>query len=194
MSVYERQSDMNLNTNVTVSIAGIGGIGWWATKFLAMSGVPKLYLYDIDVFEEHNLNRIDITKDHLGRNKAEVAEEMVDEIRDDCMVSSYPFKLNANTFFEGDWILDCTDRVDAQEEIFNFAKSKKIKYLKAGYDGIFISLRNTVAQWGVAPDGYTIIPSYVCPAVSVASLAVHKILTNNKNEISSDLDTILKDQ
>jgi len=55
MGIYDRQEAFKLNTDITVSIVGCGGIGYWVAKLLAMSGVEKLYLYDADVIEETNL-------------------------------------------------------------------------------------------------------------------------------------------
>ena len=60
-----------------MTIVGLGGIGYWVAKFLAMAGVEKLYVFDFDVIEEHNLNRLDLPSRFVGKNKADVVKIVV---------------------------------------------------------------------------------------------------------------------
>ena len=59
-------------------------------------------------------------------------------------------------------------------------------------NGVSISINNRVAEWDAddTPDGYTIIPSYVAPAIIVAAMSVHKVLTNSNSEMGYNLDNL----
>jgi hypothetical protein len=69
-----------------------------------------------------------------------------------------------------------------------------MKYVKVGYNGSHITVANVVAEWDTNPDGsadgYTIVPSFICPAIIVAGIAVNKILTNSDKECSIDINDI----
>lgn len=61
--LYDRQKTLNLNKDISITVVVVGGVGYWVAKFAAMSGIEKIYLYDHDVIEEHNLNRLDLPTD-----------------------------------------------------------------------------------------------------------------------------------
>ncbi len=189
-SVYERQKELNLNTNQSLLICGCGGIGYWVAKFAAMSGIKELSLYDNDVFEEHNLNRIDLNTDAIGINKAHVTKNVINDLRPLTSVYSFPFKLNAVNIKKSDWLIDCTDNIKSQLDNQKLAMDNNMKYVKAGYDGEHISLNNSVAEWGEAQDGYTITPSWVVPASVIAALAVAKILKYENLELSTNIKNL----
>lgn len=189
--LYDRQHGMAINVDQKIVVAGCGGIGWHVTKMLAMAGVEHLTLFDPDVFEEHNLNRIDITIDAIGKNKAELAEEMVTNLRPQAYVSGYPSPLKEHmiTGEHIDWIVDCTDNFQSQTENQKIASSLGTKYMKAGYNGWSMSISHGPAGWdtGQTPDGYTITPSFVVPAVVVAALTVGKVLKYGDKQLSCEL-------
>jgi len=91
-----------------------------------------------------------------------------------------------------DIILDCTDVHAAQLENQAVADEFGVKYFKAGYDGFSISLNNRVGEWdtGNTPDGYQITPSYCVPAIVIASMAVHKILTDSNMELGCKVNDL----
>lgn len=191
MDIYSRQESLGINTNQKVCVVGIGGIGFHVAKMLAMSGVPELYLFDQDVFEEHNLNRIDLDSSVVGCNKAQVVAKLVEKLRPDAYVKFYPFKLSQVLFPNDiDWVVDCTDLQASQETNQNLAESRGVKYVKAGYNGLNISISDRIAEWGEAPDGYTIVPSWVVPAVIVASLTVGKVLKWQEKEMGCTMDKL----
>ena len=80
MGLYQRQEKLELKTGQSACVVGCGGIGFWVAKFLAMSGVEKLWLFDNDVIEEHNLNRLDLPHKTIGQNKADVVKMMIEAI------------------------------------------------------------------------------------------------------------------
>lgn len=192
MSKYDRQKELKLNSNQTITIVGCGGIGYWVAKFCAMSGIEKIELFDPDILEEHNLNRMDVPERFLGKNKADLAKYAILSIREDCTVYSYPYKFNEMGAQKSDWIIDCTDDGDTQLENQAIAKKKGIRYFKAGYDGENFGIHNTVAEWGESTDGYTVVPSWSVPAVIVAALAVAKIMKYPAKEVISSVDRLFR--
>jgi len=189
--LYNRQEKLKLNHPKKVAVVGCGGIGYWVAKFLAMSGVDHLELFDPDILEEHNLNRLDIPYKYLGKNKADITKMAIISLRDEATVYSYPFKFSDIT--SGfDWVVDCTD--DGKSQIENQAIAKKMgsKYFKAGYDGEGFGIHNTVSEWGESTNGYTVVPSWVVPAVIVAALAVAKIMKYPNAECISSVKHLFR--
>lgn len=185
--LYKRQSTLELDTDQSATIVGLGGIGFWVAKFLAMAGIEKLFIFDFDVIEEHNLNRLDLPARFIGKNKADAVKIVVETLRPECSVYAMPFKFNDNHRPQTDWLIDCTDKFAAQQENQSIANSQGMRYVKAGYDGEQFSIHNSVAEWGEADDGYQIIPSYVVPAVMIASMTVAKVLKYKESEMVSNI-------
>jgi len=189
--LYNRQEKLNLVKPKNVAVVGCGGIGYWVAKFLAMSGAEKLSLYDPDVLEQHNFNRLDIPFGFIGKNKADVTKQAILSIRDEAIVYSYPFKFN-DLESGYDWVVDCTDNSKSQLENQEIARRIGAKYFKAGYDGEGFGIHNTIAEWGESEGGYTIVPSWVVPAVIVASLAVAKIMKYPEKECISSVEKLFR--
>ena len=194
MGVYDRQETLKLKSDISITIAGCGGVGYWVAKYAAMSGIEKIFLFDPDVIEEHNLNRLDLPLSVTGRNKAEITKIMINQIRPEALVISMPFILQSHTFTKTDWLVDCTDKSKSQETNQEIAKKFGSRYLKAGYNGEHITVADRVAEWGEAVDGYTIIPSWVVPASVVAAMAVAKIMKYDKMELSTDIKRMFRNE
>ncbi|KFZ26294.1 MAG: Sulfur carrier protein ThiS adenylyltransferase [Candidatus Izimaplasma bacterium HR2] len=194
MSFYDRQELIEgINTNIKVCCVGCGGIGYHVAKLLAMSGIEDLFVFDPDTLEESNLNRIDITIDYIGRNKADIVKEIVRSIRPEIRCKAFPFPLKDHTYPKGvDWVIDCTDNHASQIENQRMADENGAKYCKIGYDSERISISDRVAQWdtGDTQDGYSVTPSWVVPAIVVAALGVGKILKYNKKEIGCQIQDL----
>lgn len=188
MELYDRQKDIKINTNQSLTVVGCGGIGYWVCKYAAMSGIEKIYAFDPDLIEESNLNRLDVPFRFIGKNKADVAKIVVNSIRPDCTFYAMPFKFNDVHDTKSDWLIDCTDAGDAQEVNFKIAIAQGMKYVKLGYNGTHISINNKLAEWGDAPDGYTIIPSWVVPSSIIAAMGVAKVLKYGDIEMSCDIE------
>lgn len=180
MSVYDRQELIEgINTNLKVLVVGAGGIGFHVAKLLAMSGIKELYVFDPDVLEESNLNRLDVTVDYIGKNKSDIVKTIVKQLRPDVKVKAFPFPLKDHTYPRNvDWVIDCTDNHKSQLENQRMADDNGAKYLKAGYDGERMSLNDRVATWDVGDtqDGYYTTPSWAVPAIMIAALAVGKVM------------------
>jgi len=190
-NLYDRQKTLDLKTPKKIAVCGCGGIGYWVAKFLAMSGCEHLSLYDPDILEEHNLNRLDIPYRLLGKNKADVTKTAILSLREEATVYAYPFKFNdMESGF--DWIVDCTDNGKAQLANQEIARKMGARYFKAGYDGEGFGIHNEIAEWGESTDGYTIVPSWVVPAVTVAALAVAKIMKYHDKECISSIEHLFR--
>jgi molybdopterin/thiamine biosynthesis adenylyltransferase len=187
MDLYTRQEKINLNVDQTATIVGCGGIGFWVAKFLAMSGVEKLWLFDHDVIEEHNLNRLDLPHNTIGKNKADIIKIMIEAIRPECTVFAMPFKFNKSHKPDTTWLVDCTDNLESQTTNQKIALEQDMRYVKAGYDGEDFSIHNSVAEWGEAEDGYRVVPSWVVPASMIGALTVAKILKYESAEVVTNI-------
>jgi molybdopterin/thiamine biosynthesis adenylyltransferase len=186
--LYARQKKLNLKTDgVSVTVVGCGGIGYWVAKFLAMSGVETLWVFDDDEIEEHNLNRLDIPQKFIGYNKADVVKIVLNTLRPDCTVYAMPYRFNDAHTPGTNWLVDCTDNHKSQLENLKLAKQQGMRYFKAGYDGEDMSIHNNVAEWGDADDGYITVPSWVVPASMIAALAVAKILKYTSYEVVTNV-------
>jgi len=190
--LYDRQKTLELKTNQSITVVGCGGIGFWVAKFAVMSGIENIYLFDPDILEEHNFNRLDIPDKFLGQNKAVITKLIINSIRPQCSVYSYPYKFSETYDTGTDWLIDCTDNYESQIENQRIAKMKGMKYVKAGYDGEGFSIHNSVAEWGEADDGYQIVPSWVVPASIVAAMIVAKIVKYTKSECVTDIKGLFK--
>ena len=188
MGLYDRQKTLGININQSLTVVGCGGIGFWVCKYAAMSGIEKIYAFDPDIIDETNLNRLDVPAKFIGRNKADVAKIVVNTIRPECTFYSMPFKFNDSHDLNTDWLIDCTDNSDAQIENRKIARTQGIRYVKLGYDGTHVSINDELAEWGEAPDGYQIIPSWVIPSSIIAAMGVAKILKYNDKEMSCDIE------
>lgn len=187
MGLYDRQETLSLNKDISISVIGCGGVGYWVAKFAAMSGIENIYLYDFDVIEEHNLNRLDLPISAVGKNKASVVKNMINFLRPNANVFAIPFKFKKELFRQTDWIIDCTDKSEVQMLNQGIANQFGVKYMKVGYNGEHITLSDVVAEWGESTNGYTIVPSWVVPASIVAALAVGKIMKYTGKELSANI-------
>lgn len=194
--LYNRQQTLKLNTDISVIIVGCGGVGFNFGLQLAMSGVKKIYLFDNDVIEESNLNRLPVPWSVIGKNKASILKQMIDQIRPNLNVLAFPYKFKEVMLPHSkvDWLVDCTDKIKTQEELQSIALNHSIKYVKLGYDGERIGIHNRVGTWtaGEEVDGYTITPSWVVPASIVASMAVAKLLKYNDKELVANINTFFR--
>jgi len=191
MSFYDRQELIQgINREMKVVVVGCGGIGFHVAKLLAMSGVTELYAFDPDTLEESNLNRLDLTTDFVGRNKADIVKEVTKSLRPEMNVKVFPFPMKDHTYPKGvDWVIDCTDNHDAQIENQRMADAYGAKYVKAGYDGERMSLNDRVATWdsGDTQDGYRVTPSWAVPAIMIACLTVGKVMKYSGGEMGCHL-------
>ena len=195
--LYDRQTPLLLNTPTSVTIAGLGGIGSWVAIYLAMSGVPNLYLFDDDKLEEHNRNRLPFCQGNLNMFKVDIVANYIKAIRTDCIVVPVPEKLEGMLLniqlSVSNVIVDATDSPKCQFSLYNACKQTGVRFVRAGYDGTHITVTSVVSGWiktGIENEDYTIRPSWVVPSAVVAALAVGKIMKYPDQEVSLDLSEI----
>lgn len=82
--------DQKRLTNATIMVVGAGAIGNELIKNLALLGVGRILIFDMDEIESTNLTRSVLfrAKD-VGRNKAEVAAERAHEINSDVHTKAF---------------------------------------------------------------------------------------------------------
>ena len=202
VDLYDRQREIGLTIPPSLTVVGVGGIGSWVAILAAMSGVKNIYLFDPDVMEEHNRNRLPFCEGSIGRPKVEVVREYIMSIRPDAIVVAIPEKLGGILLDiqmgVSSFIIDCTDSPRAQFEIYNKCKEYKVDhlspvYIRAGYDGTNITVTGAVSGWiktDVEEEDYTVNPSWVVPAVTVAALAVGRMEKYFDQEVACDISEI----
>jgi tyrosine phenol-lyase len=140
----------------TVGIAGCGGVGAASAVTLARMGVGGFVLADPGVFDEPDINRQwGATVNVLGRNKAEVYEEILRSINPSVRVRTLPERGIADDTVEAfvndvDLLIDCLDIAvanDLRMTMFRMARSKGIYAISAPVLGF-----GTVVVVG-SPDG-----------------------------------------
>mgnify|MGYP006282471057 CR=1 FL=1 len=67
----------------SVVVAGVGGLGMITAEMLARCGIGKLFLFDRDVVDVVNLNRLGFHERHLGDSKVEVIEVRIQSMNPD---------------------------------------------------------------------------------------------------------------
>lgn len=97
-----------------VLVIGAGGLGCPVLQYLAAAGVGSIGIVDFDVVDVSNLQRqILFGTSSLGRNKAEVAKEVLLHLNPTINIKSYCVKLEAYTIAEifepYDIVVDATD-------------------------------------------------------------------------------------
>jgi len=196
--LYSRQQELELNIPPEVTIVGCGGIGSWVAIYAAMTGVDTLYLFDPDVVENSNRNRLPFCEGAIGRPKVEVVADFIHALRPDIKVFGIRDKmteiiLEAKFATFGGYLIDCTDSPKTQIMLYRKCKDHLYPYIRAGYDGTSIMVTSHVSGWikvDSEEEHYQINPSWVVPASIVAALAVAKMVKFPIQEVGLDISEI----
>ena len=119
-----------------VTVVGLGGVGGYVVEVLARSGVGALTLIDGDKVEESNLNRqiAALSKD-IGRYKAEVLAERVEEINPRCKVNAVCEMLtesNCAALVDGSsYVADAIDSLAAKAALAVYCTGKGLPIVSA---------------------------------------------------------------
>lgn len=119
-----------------VTVVGLGGVGGYAVEVLARSGVGALTLIDGDKVEESNLNRqiAALSKD-IGRYKAEVLAERVEQINPRCKVNAVCEMLtesNCSALVDGSsYVADAIDSLAAKAALAVYCTGKGLPIVSA---------------------------------------------------------------
>lgn len=201
--VYDRQHTLNIHPPEAASIVGCGGVGAWVAIDLAMTGVPELHLFDSDVMEIHNLNRLPFTMGDIGKAKVQILKDFLLKIRPTAKVVMNGNVTEITKELIRGVVVDCTDRVATQAFLQEYCTNKKLAYYRVGYDGQHFNV--TDGQHKLAPksknvwddgsgrDGYTIVPSWLVPPQIAAGLLTHAIVHNRTYApVSMDIEEIFR--
>lgn len=133
--------DQQRLAGATAVVAGAGALGNEALKNLALLGWGRMIVCDMDTIETSNLTRSVLFRLHdVGRHKAEVACERVNELNPD--VRAIPvrgdlrFALGLGVFRRADVILGCLDNIAARVYLSRHAYRMGKPSIDAGLDSL----------------------------------------------------------
>ena len=163
-----------------------------------MAGIPNIFLFDPDVMEESNRNRLPFCQSSLNRPKVEIVAEYIRAIRPDCTVVAIQEKLEGILLDVqlglSNLIIEATDSPKTQLSIFKACKNHNIRFIRAGYDGgTHFTITSNVSGWiktDVEEETYAVQPSWVGTCLVLAGLLLNKIMRCPNQEVSADLDEI----
>lgn len=123
--------------NAHVLVVGLGGVGSFATEFLARAGIGKLTIVDGDVVDQTNINRqLPALHSTVKKPKAELVAKRLTDINPDLeltVISKFLAPTEAYEIVDSkfDYILDCIDSIQPKIQLLLAAKRKKIKIISA---------------------------------------------------------------
>lgn len=187
--LYNRQQDLDVLVPTQMAIVGVGGIGYFVAVNAAMLGAEKIILFDSDVLELHNLNRLPYGQDDLGKNKAQACREVIQRIRPNASVFAFgnidEFNISSLSELTGRrMVYICTDTLESQKMIRDYCREHEIRFMRLGYDGRHFTIENKPEMplvWTeTEPDEdeesaigrYSIVPSYTITPQLVALSAL----------------------
>lgn len=168
--------------NSKILVAGCGALGNEIIKNLAMLGIGRICVADMDKVEKSNLTRsVLFRKEDEGRPKAEVAATGAKSINDEIMVEWYNgniFELGLGVFREFDIVIGGLDNREARL----FINQSCWKVSKPWIDGA-IEVLNGVARMFIPPSG-------ACYECTMSELD-YKLINKRKSCMLLGLDEIL---
>ena len=194
--LYTRQTALDLHEPNSLTVVGCGGVGSWVAIFSAMSGIDNIYLFDHEQIEESNRNRLPFCEGSIGRNKVDVVAEFIRAIRPSCNVVPVAGKLEGIlvniALAASGCLIECTDSPKSQKFLYRACKGTSMSFIRAGYDGTSITATSNVSGWikDEEQEDYTVAPSWVVPAATIAALAVGKMMKYHNQEVNLDLSEI----
>lgn len=182
--LYTRQSQLDVVVPEVATVIGVGGIGFHVAMNLALLGTSKLLLFDPDMVENHNRNRLPLKEEDVGKNKALVTREHVHSIRPNVTVIAIPTAIEEFNMdmLEG-FVYICTDSISSQRDIRKWCVDHNIPFIRIGYDGRHLTIENKPViddVWDVSGDDgrYTVVPSY---AITPQIAALTAIMLHDMN-------------
>lgn len=182
--LMERQASLGLRLPKSVAVVGCGGVGSWTALFLALAGVPEIWIFDGDTVSGHNLNRIPLPASSIGKHKSfEIADE-INRLRPDCRVvpvAEFDPETAAELKLAGriQWIVATTDTLASRRMVHQWAMKRNIRYVEAAAEGEMGSATGEPAMFSTPEEdnpGYASVPVWVSPCVTSAIAAVSYIV------------------
>lgn len=195
----ERQKSLNLSLPRAVAVIGCGGVGSWTALFLALAGVPKLYLFDHDTVSDSNLNRLPVSPDTINVNKAAAIANRINELRPNCDILALnqftpELATSMNLRSNIDWLCATTDTLCSRQSAYKWCTQTStksadgksvalapVKYIEAAAEGEWGSATGSPAEWASELEtkpGYESVPVHCVPCVIAAGMAVNHMIHN----------------
>lgn len=123
-----------------VCVLGCGGLGGHNIELLSRIGVGSITVVDGDIFDRTNLNRqLLANSSTLGRKKAEVAKERVNQINPDVNVNVIPLffdRDNGRSMLEGQTlVIDALDSIESRRLASDICEELNIPYIYGAIAG-----------------------------------------------------------
>lgn len=187
---YARQAALGLTVPQSVAVVGCGGVGSWAAQFLAMAGVPEIWLFDGDTISSHNLNRLPVPPGAIDQSKSGAIADMIRGLRPDCRTLAMGNLIpEVAVMIEGlqevEWVVCTTDTLASRRMIAVWARAINALYVEAAAEGEQGSATGAPAEWATEQEalpGYASVPVWVGPCVMAAAVAVAHVLHNQPME------------
>ncbi len=167
MSKHERQSFLGpkseeLLKNLRVAIVGLGGGGSHIAQQLAHIGIGNLFIFDFDIVEESNLNRLvgateaDVKSKNL---KTEIAKRLISGIDSSVNVTAYnsSWQENHEVLRQCDVIFGCVDSLLQRRDLESAARRFLTPYIDIGMDVYEIQ-----EQYGISGQVTVSMPERPC--------------------------------
>lgn len=183
-NIMARQQALSLDVPNSVAVVGCGGVGSWTAYFLALAGVKELWLFDMDDVSAHNLNRIPLPLESIGKKKTEAIAQLINSVRPKCSVLcmgmfSKEIATACQLHHSINWIIATTDTLASRQMIHKWAQDNYKSYIEAAAEGEYGSCTGEPAEWATEKEyltGYQSVPVWVGPCVFAAGIAVDHVL------------------
>jgi adenylyltransferase/sulfurtransferase len=168
-----------------IVIAGAGGLGSPASIYLAVAGVGRITIVDMDVVDRTNLNRqILHTERDIGKKKTASAEEKLQALNPDITVTAIDTMIDASNAAHlvgsADGIVDAMDNYPTRYLLNDVAIAKEIPLFHGGIRG-FYGQATTIIP-GITPCFRCIFknapPTEVFPVVGVTAGIIGAVQAN----------------
>lgn len=126
---------LDILSEKSILIIGIGGVGGYVLESLARSNIGTIIIVDPDIIDETNINRqILALKSTIGKNKVDVAEDRVRDINPNCKIIKYNKYFDKESIDEIlnnkiDFIIDSCDSISSKKLLINEALDKNIDFI-----------------------------------------------------------------
>jgi len=179
MSIYDRQKSLNI-TPIRHVVVGAGGIGTWVAILSAMSG-DEVHVFDDDILELHNLNRLPFSVDDVGTHKVTALDKFLKSIGRNI----YAYKMRVKDshvlkLLDPNFITFATDNLNDILPVISDICASRMLFSVVNYDGDHVTIRFNIdpsIEFDSEEEdtGYSVTPSWVVPPVFIASVVVYQI-------------------
>lgn len=137
---YERIRDYS------VAIVGVGGVGSVTAEMLTRCGIGCLCLFDLDIVQAANMNRLFYRPEHIGLSKVEAAKAMLLDINPDVAVEAHGYDITTVENYgrlcaclsgtesgkKVDLVLSCVDNYGARITVNQACNELNIPWIESG--------------------------------------------------------------